>query len=66
MDSWHGRCKTLLGNTYKVYDAKVVALLEGLEETVKSLIAWMASGIHICLDNFSVACNTRQIPKSSS
>ncbi len=66
VDSWHGRRRIPLGDIYEVYDAEAVALLEGLKEALKSLIARVTLGIHICLDNFSVACNARQIPKGSS
>ena len=64
VDSWHGRRGTPLGDTHEVYDAEAVVLLEGLKEALKSPIARVAPGIHICLDNLSVACNAGQIPKS--
>ena len=66
VDSWHGRRGTPLGDTHEVYDAEAVALLKGLKEALKSPIARVAPGIHICLDNFSVACNAGRIPKGSS
>ncbi len=48
VDSRHGRRGIPLGNTYEVYYAEAVALLEGLKEALKSPIARVVIGIHIC------------------
>ena len=41
-------------------------MLEGLRQALKSPMARVAPGIHICLDNLGVARNAGGIPKSSS
>ena len=41
-------------------------MLEGLKQALKSPMARVAPGIHICLDNLGVARNAGWIPKSSS
>ena len=55
-----------MGRTNELYDAKVIAMLEGLKQALKSPMARVAPGIHICLDNLGVARNEGYIPKSSS
>lgn len=66
VNNQYGKCKTFLRNIYKVYNAKAIALLKGLKETLKILIAQIASKIHIYLDKFSIECNIEQILKSFS
>ena len=63
---WHQKQGIPLEKISKVYDAEAVAMLEGLRQALKSPIARVAPGIHICLDNLGVARNTNGIPKSSS
>ena len=41
-------------------------MLDGLKQALKSPMARVAPGIHICLDNLGVARNAGWIPKSSS
>lgn len=43
------------GNTYEIYDAKAIAMLEGLKHALSSPMARVAHEIHICLDNLRVA-----------
>ena len=50
----------------EVYDAEVIAMLEGLKQALESPMARVAPGIHICLENLEVARNTGCIPKSSN
>lgn len=54
-----------LGPNAEVYDAEALAMLEGLEAAIASPIAKLAPGIHICLDNLSVARNAGQTTKWS-
>lgn len=65
IDRWHGRRGISLGDAYKVYYAKAVALFEGLKEALKNPIAQVTAGIYICSDNLCVVCNAGQIPKGS-
>ncbi len=44
-----------LGINAEVYDAEALAMCGGLEAAISSPMAGVASGIHICLDNLSVA-----------
>ena len=55
-----------MGKINEVYDAEAIAMLKGLKQALKSLMAKVAPGIHICLDNLVVARNSSGIPKSSS
>ena len=64
--SWHQKQGISLGKTTEVYDAEAIAMLEGLKQALKSPMARVAPGIHICLDNLGVARNAGGIPKSSS
>lgn len=41
-------------------------MLKDLKQALKSPMARVVPGIHICLDNFRVAHNAGEIPKSSS
>ncbi len=66
MGSWHQKHGISLGKINEVYDAEVIAMLEGLRQALKSPIAREAPGIHICLDNLGVARNAGRIPKSCS
>lgn len=61
--SWHGKRGTPLGGTHETYDAEAVALLGRLKEALDSAISRVVSGIHICLDNLSVAQNPGQVAK---
>ena len=64
--SWHGKCDILLGVTHEVYDAEAAGLLGGLKEALNSAISRAVKGIHICLDNLSVAYNAGQVANGSS
>ncbi len=64
--SWYRKQGIPLGRTNEVYDAEVIAMLEGLKQALRSPMARVAPGIHICLDNLGVARNAGYIPKSSS
>ena len=55
-----------MGNTYEIYDAETIAMLEGLKQALSSLMARVANGIHICLDNLGVARKSSLIPEGSS
>ncbi len=66
VSSWYKKQEILLGRTNKVYNSKVITILEGLKQVLKSSIAQVAPGIRICLDNFWVICNKSYISKSSS
>lgn len=55
-----------LGDTQEVYDAEVTAVLRGLNAALKSPMARVSLGLHICLDNLSVARNAGLLPKGSS
>lgn len=48
----------------KIYDIKVIAILQGLKQVFKHPMTWIALGIYICLDNREVTCNTGEIPKT--
>lgn len=50
----------------EVYDAEALAILGGLEAAIASPMARLVPGIHICLDNLSVARNAGQTTKGSS
>ena len=64
--SWHQKQGISLGKTNEVYDAEAIAMLEGLRQALKSPMARVAPGIHVCLDNLGVARNVGGIPKSSN
>ncbi len=66
MGSWHQKQRISWGKINEVYDAEVIAMLEGLRQALKSPVARAAPRIHICLDNLGVARNAGRIPKSSS
>lgn len=66
MDSWYQKPEISLKKTNKVYNVEVILILEGLRQVLKSVIARVVSGIHICLDNLKVAYNTGEISKSSN
>ena len=55
-----------LGINAEVYDAEALAMLGGLEEAIASPMPRLAPGIHVCLENLSVARNTGQTTKGSS
>ncbi len=64
--SWHQKQGVSLGKSIEVHDAEAIAMLEGLKQALKSPMARVALGIHICLDNLEVARNAGGIPKTSS
>lgn len=64
--SWHKKQGISLGKTKEVYDAEEIAMLEGLQQALKSPMARVVPGIHICFDSIGVARNTGGVPKSSS
>ena len=41
-------------------------MLKDLKQALNSLIARVALGIHICLDNLEMACIASRVPKGSS
>ena len=55
--SWHGKRGISLEVTHEVYNAEAAVLLGGLKEALNSAISRIVPGIHICLDNLSVAQN---------
>ena len=55
-----------MGDTQDVYNAEVKAILGELNEALKSPMAHVLPGLHICSDNLSVAHNASLIPKGSS
>ena len=55
-----------LGINAEVYDAEALAMCGGLEAAISSPMARVASGIHICLDNLSVARDAGNTTKGSS
>ncbi len=55
-----------MGRTNKVYNAEVIAMLEGLKQGLKSSMAQVAPQIRICLDNLCLTCNKSYISKSTS
>ena len=64
--SWYSRRGISLGNTYEIYEAEAIAILEGLKQALSIPMARVANGIHICLDNLGVARNSSLIPEGSS
>ena len=64
--SWYSKQGIPLGRTNEIYDAEVIAILEGLKQVLKSPMARVAPGIYICLDNLGMARNAGYVPKSSS
>ena len=64
--SWFSKQGISLGNTYEIYNAKAIAMLEGLKQALSSPMARVAHGIHICLDNLGVARKSSSIPEGSS
>ena len=64
--SWFSKQGISLGNTYEIYNAKAIAMLEGLKQALSSPMARVAHGIHICLDNLGVARESSSIPEGSS
>lgn len=64
--SWHGKRGISIGITHEVYDAEAAALLGGLKEVLNSAISQVVPGIHICLDNLSVAQNAGQVANGFS
>ena len=63
--SWYSRRGISLGNAYEIYDAEVIAMLEGLKQAFSSPITRVPHGIHICLDNLGVARKSSLIPEGS-
>ena len=64
--SWHQKQGISLGKLIEIYDEEAIAMLEGLKQALKSPMARVAPGIHICLDNLGVARNAGGIPRTSS
>ncbi len=56
-DRWLGMNRFSLGANAEVYNAEALAILRGLEAAIARPMARLAPGIHICLDNLSVARN---------
>lgn len=55
-----------LGINAEVYDTEALAMCGGLEAAISSPMVRVASGIHICLDNLSVARGGGNRTKGSS
>lgn len=65
-EQWLGMNGFSLGVNAEVYDAEALAMLGRLEAAIASPMARLVLGIHICLDNLSVARNAGQTTKGSS
>ena len=63
---WHSKQGKPLGDTQEVYDAEARAILGGFDGALKSPMARVSPGLHIRLDNLSVARNAGLTPKGSS
>ncbi len=64
--NWDSTQGVPLGDTQQFYDAEVTTMLGGLNAALKSPMARVSLGLHICLDNLSVARNAGLTPKGSS
>lgn len=52
---WLGTNGFSLGSHAEVYDAEMIGLRGGLEATLSSPMAGLASWVHICTDNLNIA-----------
>lgn len=65
-DRWLGMNGFSLGSKAEVYDAEILRLCGGLEAALTSPMVGVISGIHVCIDNLSVAQKAGSIPNGSS
>ena len=63
---WSGTNWFTLDANAKVYDAEIIGLCKGLEASLSSPMAGLASEIHICTDNLNIAKEAGSVLNGSS
>lgn len=63
---WIGKAGISLGKTTEVYDSEATAMCKGFEAALTHPATRGAPGIHVCLDNPSVAQNAGSVTQGSS
>lgn len=61
-DKWFYLNGCSLGKGAEVYDAEATAIVYGFQVALASPMAWVAPGIHLCLDNLSVGALQEKRP----